>query len=214
MDIAEKSYRLIGLCGRSGSGKGYVSVLFSELGIPSIDTDAVYRNMTAPSQHLSPCMKELIERFGEQVMAPDGSLNRPVMRSLVFSGDTDALADLNRITHKHILKKTLEEAEKLASDGYSVILIDAPLLYESGFDSLCEASICVTAPESTVIRRIMRRDGISKEDAKKRLAVQKSGEELRNRADYEIVNDCDKETLLGRIRLVAEKIRRQDIDKK
>ncbi len=59
---------LVGLCGRSGSGKGYVSELFAEIGIPSVDTDAVYREMTSPSEMLSPCMKELAERFGREVV--------------------------------------------------------------------------------------------------------------------------------------------------
>ena len=163
---------LVGLCGRSGSGKGYVSELFSEIGIPSIDTDAVYREMTSASEVLSPCMEELAKRFGDRVVSEDGSLNRSVMRELVFSGDSEALLDLNRITHRHILEKTMETAESLSNEGAEIILIDAPLLFESGFDSFCVCTVCVTAPEEKVIKRIMRRDGISEEDAKKRLRVQ------------------------------------------
>ena len=198
---------LVGLCGRSGSGKGYVSALFSEIGIPSVDTDAVYREMTSAAEELSPCMKELAERFGDAVVSEDGSLNRSVMRGLVFSGDAKALADLNRITHRHILEKTMEKAKELAENGADIILIDAPLLFESGFDSFCACTVCVTAPEETVIRRIMRRDGISKEDAGKRLAVQKPAAELREKSDFEIVNDADRETILERVEAAAEKIR-------
>ena len=197
---------LVGLCGRSGSGKGYVSELFAEIGIPSVDTDAVYREMTSPSETLSPCMKELAERFGNEVISPDGSLNRSVMRGLVFSGDADALADLNKITHKHILEKTMQIAAELAENGAEIVLIDAPLLFESGFDSFCVCSICVTAPEEKVLKRIMRRDGISEEDAKKRLAVQKPVSELRARADFEIANDSEREVILERVKAVAESI--------
>lgn len=202
----DKKKMLVGLCGRSGSGKGYVSELFAEIGIPSIDTDAVYRDMTGAAEELSPCMKELVERFGEKILAVDNSLNRAVMRELVFTGDTQALADLNRITHHHILKKTLEIADNLADNGAKIILIDAPLLFESGFDSMCTSSICVTAPESTVIRRIIRRDGISEEDARRRLATQKSVTELTEKADFIIVNDCEREILAQRIGECAEKL--------
>ena len=198
---------LVGLCGRSGSGKGYVSELFYEIGIPSIDTDAVYRSIAAPSDTLSPCMKELVERFGSEVLSEDGSLNRAVLRTLVFNGDKEALGDLNRITHKHILNRTLEIAEEYSKNGSEIVIIDAPVLFESGFNSLCSCTICVTAPEETVIRRIMRRDGISEEDARKRLLVQISADELRKKTDYEIVNDVSREVLLERVKAVAEKIK-------
>lgn len=208
MERAKMGSMLVGLCGRSGSGKGYVSELFREIGIPAIDTDAVYRSMTSASDELSPCMKELVGRFGERIVADDNSLDRRVMRELVFGGDKQALEDLNHITHKHILEKTLEEAQKLADEGYEIILIDAPLLFESGFDAMCTCSICVTAPESTVLRRIMRRDGISEEDARRRLATQKSVAELTEKADFAIVNDCEREILLDRVKDCAGKLRK------
>ena len=103
--------------------------------------------------------------------------------------------------------KTMEKAKVLAENGADIILIDAPLLFESGFDSFCACTVCVTAPEETVIRRIMRRDGISEEDAGKRLAVQKPAAELREKSDFEIVNDADRETILERVEAAAEKIR-------
>lgn len=206
MKIENCGALLVGLCGRSGSGKGYVSELFRKIGIPSIDTDAVYRDLTSPSDELSPCMKELSERFGSAVISPDGSLNRAEMRKLVFSGDSAALDDLNKITHKHILEKTAEIAAELAESGAEIVLIDAPLLFESGFDRFCVCTICVTAPESSVIRRIMRRDGISEEEAQKRLAHQKPVSELREKSDYEIVNDAESEVILERVKAVFDKI--------
>ena len=201
---------LVGLCGRSGSGKGYIAKMFAEYGIPSVDTDAVYRRMTSPVSDrsmLSPCMTELIERFGEQILADDLSLNRAVMRTLVFSGDTAALADLNRITHRHILEKTQETAEQFYRDGYPIVLIDAPVLYESGFDKMCERVVCVTAPEDVIVSRIMKRDGLSEADAKKRLASQKTREELEDRADYMIFNDDERPVLYERVRCCTESLR-------
>lgn len=201
---------LVGLCGRSGSGKGYIAKMFSEYGIPSVDTDAVYRKMTSPVPDraaLSPCMTELIGRFGEQILSPDLSLNRTVMRTLVFGGDTAALADLNRITHRHILEKTQETAEQFFRDGFPIVLIDAPVLYESGFDKMCERVVCVTAPEDVIVSRIMKRDGLSEEDARKRLASQKTREELENRADYVIFNDDERPVLYERVKRCTESLR-------
>ena len=202
---------LVGLCGRSGSGKGYVSALFSRRGIPSVDTDAVYRTMTGPADALSPCMIELRARFGDSVVSEDNSLNRAAMRALVFGGDAEALSDLNRITHHYILDET-----RRIADAHCAVLVDAPLLYESGFDAECARVVCVTAPEETIVARIMQRDGIGEADARRRLAAQKSVEELEGRADYVIVNDdCPKNELIRRVDAVAdalEEVRRAEYE--
>ena len=207
---------LVGLCGRSGSGKGYVSALFSRRGIPSVDTDAVYRAMTGPADALSPCMIELRARFGDAVVLEDGSLNRAAMRALVFGGDAEALCDLNRITHHYILDETRRIADMLCAAGSPIVLVDAPLLYESGFDAECARVVCVTAPEETIVARIMQRDGIGEADARRRLAAQKSVEELEGRADYVIVNDdCPKDELIRRVDAVAdalEEVRRAEYE--
>ena len=198
---------LVGLCGRSGAGKGYVSGIFSEMGIPSVDTDRVYRDMTSPSEELSVCMKALRDRFGTEVVSPDNSLNRAVMRSLVFSGDKQALEDLNRITHALILEETNRIAAELHAGGADIVLIDAPLLFESGFNEMCECVICVTAPEETLVRRILRRDGLGEEDARKRLAAQKTAAELEDRADFVISNDAEYEIMAERVKDCAGKLR-------
>lgn len=200
---------LVGLCGRSGSGKGYIGKMFAEYGVPSVDTDAVYRGMTGPVSdrtNLSPCMRELVERFGEQVLAGDLSLDRAVMRSLVFGNDKAALAALNRITHRHILAETQVMAEQFYRGGSPIVLIDAPVLYESGFDRMCERVVCVTAPEEVIVRRIIKRDGLSEEDAKKRLASQKPVSELEDRADYVIFNDDERPVLYERVKRCIEQL--------
>ncbi|MBR5446159.1 MAG: dephospho-CoA kinase [Clostridia bacterium] len=206
---------LVGLCGRSGSGKGYIAAMFADRGVPSVDTDKVYRDMTGPCEILSPCMTELKERFGDCVVAVDGSLDRGVMRSLVFWDGTSGteeecrnnLADLNRITHRHILAETERIAEAYSKAGADIVLIDAPVLFESGFDSRCAAVICVTAPEEVRIARIMKRDGIDREASEKRLRSQMDAEELKKRSDYVIENDADRITLYARVDAVIEALR-------
>jgi len=205
---------LIGLCGRSGSGKGYIAAMFAGRGVPSIDTDRVYRDMTGPSAELSPCMLALKEYFGDEVVSEDGSLNRGVMRSLVFGeGNREALDALNRITHKFILEQTLLEAEVLRKTGAEIILIDAPLLYESGFDKLCSAIICITAPEEKIMERIMKRDGVSREDAEKRLRTQISAAVLAEKADFVLENDAEKDVLQERVDIILNTLRSMMADR-
>ena len=180
----------IGLCGRSGSGKGYVSGVFAALGVPAIDTDAVYRRLSGPADVPSACMQELSRAFGERILNPDNSLNRRAMAAIVFAADgAEARNTLNRITHAHILRETRRLAERYAKEGYRFVLIDAPLLFESGFDEFCRYTVCVTAPDSICIERIMSRDGVTEEEARRRLSAQIPLEELTRRCDYTVVND-------------------------
>ena len=180
----------IGLCGRSGSGKGYVSGIFAELGIPVIDTDAVYRRMSGPAETPGECMAELARAFGEQILNVDNSLNRRAMADIVFAPDGDTARELlNRITHSHILREARRLAQAYTEEGHCFVLIDAPLLFESSFDALCRDTVCVTAPDSVCVKRITARDGITEEEAIRRLSAQITAEELIRRCDYAIVND-------------------------
>jgi len=198
---------LIGLCGRSGAGKGYVCRLFAERGIPSVDTDAVYREMTAPAEALSPCMRELAEAFGEAIVLPDNSLNRRAMSAIVFAPDgAEARERLNLITHAHILRETMRLADEYAADGARFVIIDAPLLFESGFDRLCRYTVCVTASEDASVARIIRRDGITEDAARARLAAQLSPETLTARCDFTIENELHCDTLHEQIDRVIEKL--------
>ena len=180
----------VGLCGRSGAGKGYISSLFAQWGIPSVDTDRVYREMTGPTDTLSACMKELVCAFGEEILCPDGSLNRRALADTVFAeGGDSARRELNRITHAHILRQTRQIADVYSKAGAPFVLIDAPLLFESGFDVFCRYTVCVTAPDDVCVSRIKARDGLTETEARRRLAAQISGEELVRLCDFAIVND-------------------------
>lgn len=179
----------IGLCGRSGSGKGYVSRAFGLHRIPAIDTDAVYRSITdgsAPSE----CIAELAATFGQDILREDMSLDRRRLSRIVFApGAEGRLRELNNITHKYIFVETLRLARLNKDMGAKAIIIDAPVLFESNFSMYCDKTVCVTCPDEVSVSRIMRRDGISEADARRRLANQMSVEKLRELCCYEIVND-------------------------
>lgn len=195
--------KIIGLCGRSGSGKGYVSRLFGARGIPSVDTDAVYRELMSGGRETpSECLAEVIREFGESVISPDGGLDRQSLADIVFApGAQERLRTLDAITHKYILAECLRIISEYKKRGIKAVLLDAPLLFESGFDANCDITVFVSAPEKTCVSRICRRDCITPNKAQQRLATQKSVAELRSLCDEEIVNadGCDIDAQISHI---------------
>ncbi len=178
--------KIIGLCGRSGSGKGYVCRIFSSFGGLHLDTDRIYHSLLLPKDGvLSPCSTALAAAFGEDIIGEDMVPDRHRLGKIVFS-DPAKLSVLNEITHKYIFQETMRTVESTDCTFY---VMDAPVLFESGFDKYCDFTVCVTADDSVCIERIMKRDCIDRERAEARLASQKSVEELRALCDHEIVND-------------------------
>ena len=179
--------KVIGLCGGSGSGKGTVSTLFEKFGIHSIDTDAVYHDLTSKR---SACLDALVERFGKDILTNDGALDRRALADIVFNGadSQEKREALNKIAHKFVLMRAREILAEYKEAGMPAAIVDAPLLFESGFDKECDVIIAVIADQSTRIERIMKRDGITKEYATARIRAQLSDEYLKERADYVINN--------------------------
>ncbi len=154
-------------------------------------------------------MKALCEYFGEGIMSEDNSLNRAEMRKLVFGEENKKnLEALNRISHKFILDSTLRIAEEYKNNGFNIVLIDAPVLYESGFDKLCDKVICVTADEKKRIKRIIERDNISEEAAVKRIASQTSTVVAEKKADYVIKNNGNDAEMISEIEDCAADLRK------
>ena len=189
--------KVIGLCGGSGAGKGTVCSIFAELGIPSIDTDKLYHSMISTD---SECTMELVSAFGDVIYANPG-IDRRALRDVVFSSP-DNLALLNKITHKHILASVRCLIDK--ADNVRAIIIDAPLLFESGFDKECDVKICVIANEDVRIKRITKRDGITPEIAKARIASQIPSDKLIEMCDYSIENNSDSNELRQRIQALIK----------
>ena len=195
--------KVIGLCGGSGSGKGCVAKMLADRGFLHIDTDAVYHALTSrPSE----CTEELRREFGESVIAEDGSLDRRALAAVVFGdGGEQRRAALNGITHRYVLsevRRIIRENE----GRFAAVIVDAPLLYESGFDSECDSVIAVIAPTEIRIDRIIKRDGVSREQAQRRIAAQISDTELGHRADYVINNSEDLASLRAAVDELAKRL--------
>lgn len=183
---------IIGLSGGSGSGKTTAAAVMALLGAAVIDTDRVYRDLCVPG---SPCLSELAGVFGKDILLQDGALDRKKLGALVFS-DAAARLRLNAITHAYIAEKTKRLIKEYDASGREAVIIDAPLLFESGFDAFCDITVGVTAPPDVRMARIIARDGLTVEQAEKRIASQLSDEELSRRCDFIIENRGTNEELV------------------
>lgn len=155
----------IGLTGGIASGKSTVASMFAELGVPVIDTDVIAREVVRPG---SPALAEIRAEFGTGVIKPDGSLDRPAMRKLVFSDDSGRRR-LEQILHPRIRQETRRQAEA-AGGPYQLIVV--PLLVESSLRSFVDRVLVVDCTEATQIQRLLERDAESEEQARRMLAAQ------------------------------------------
>ncbi len=174
--------RIIGLCGRSGSGKGVFSKVASENGFFVIDCDAVYKELVSSP---SPCLNEIENAFGSFVVK-HGSLDRRALAPIVFS-DKEKLELLNSIAHKHILAEIETILSTLGEE--EIVLLDAPTLFESGINEMCDLVVGVLASDELCVRRIVLRDDITEASALARLANQKSNEFLIENCDCLVYNE-------------------------
>lgn len=186
--------KIIGLTGRSGSGKGAVCAIFARHGIPSVDTDAVYHEILATH---GACTDELAAAFGTDILDGNGLVDRKKLAATVFGKpNTDALLNrLNAITHKYIMTKTHEAVRALADAGAAAVLIDAPQLFEAGVDRECDLLLGIVASPDLCVERITARDGIDKEAASRRLISQHDDAFFRAHCDAVIENTADLEAL-------------------
>ena len=182
--------KVIGLCGGSGVGKGYVGKMFAALGFSVIDTDAVYHRILSEG---GDCVNELRREFGDGIMQ-GASLDRKELAKIVFS-DAEKHRVLNTITHKHILSDVRATIRELSRKGERAVIVDAPMLFESGFDKECDITLGVVADENIRIDRIVNRDGITRERALARISNQLSTSQIVEKCDFVITNNGSDEEL-------------------
>lgn len=159
---------VVGLTGPTGAGKSTVADTWRALGVPVIDTDSLARQVVEPD---SPCLKELVKTFSDSILNEDGTLNRAELAKRAFSSPSES-AKLNAITHPAILTLTQQLLEQFSEQGHSVAIVDAPLLFEAGFDAICHHIVAVIAPQDVRLSRIMARDKLTVDAAKQRMKAQ------------------------------------------
>ena len=197
--------KIIGLCGGRGSGKGMVCDIFHTYDIPSIDTDKVYHELTSGK---SECLDALVKEFGDGILTEDKALDRRALSSIVFGDGAAAVRrqTLNEITHKFVLERARVILRDFEEMGAKAAIVDAPLLFESGFDKECDLIIAVIADMSVRIKRIMSRDGITERSATLRVKTQLPDDYLSTRADYVIDNSGSLDDVERAVSEIALKI--------
>lgn len=185
--------KVIGLTGNSGCGKGAVASVMAEQGALILDCDKIaHENMMSWGAAYS----DTVSAFGKDILKADGEIDRKALGSVVFN-DRDKLELLNTVTHKYI---TEEVKRKIGlNKDKKCIVIDAPLLIESGLDKICDSIWAVYAPVETRIKRVMSRDNIDRESVILRFKNQMKFEDIAKIADVVINNDGDLEELREKV---------------
>lgn len=193
----------VGLTGQSGAGKGEFAKIFTEREkVFCLDTDIVARRVVEKG---SECLCELCSFFGEDILKNDGSLDRQRLASIAFTNPEKHKA-LNTITHKYIMCEIESWLSCVRNSGAAVAVIDAPLLFESGADRLCDITVAVIAPYNTRLSRILIRDGIDEKAARTRLDARPDDRFFTSRCDYVIENNGDLESFREKATRVIDTI--------
>jgi dephospho-CoA kinase len=185
---------LVGLTGGIGSGKSTVAKLLEDRGAVVFDADVLARAAVEPG---TPGHDAVVERFGADVLAPGGEVDREALASIVFA-DAAARRDLETIVHPEV-RRLLAESCEAYRDTDRVIVFSAPLLVETGMHTAFEVLVLVSAPVQTQIERLLRDRGMSEEQVRARVAAQAPLEDKAAVADVIVDNDGTAEDLEGQV---------------
>ncbi len=181
---------VVGLTGGIATGKSTVAKIFEHAGAIIIDADKIARDAVEKGR---PAYHEIVKQFGREVLLPDGEINRGYLADIIFN-DSDKKQALNRIVHPFVLQAMAEKLEQLEKDKPdAVVILDVPLLIETGMHKDMSDLIVVYAPEHIQIQRLMARNNISETDALSRIRSQMPIEKKKNLASILIDNSDTKE---------------------
>lgn len=183
--------KILGLTGPSGSGKTLFSRFLGSRGYPCINADELYHSMLVPPSAL---LDSIRAEFGDSFFDENGELNRKALGRLVFSSK-ESLERLNATVLPAVIEKIRSIAKYYEQNGAKILIIDAPTLFEAGYDKSCDMTVSILAPASLRVERISERDEISTSDALLRTQAQKDDSFYYERSDRVIVNDADEEAL-------------------
>lgn len=194
---------VLGITGGIGAGKGLAAEFCRERGAAVLDADEVAREVVRPG---SPVLAEIVASFGPGVLGRDGTLDRHKLASVVF-GDAEAVDRLNEITHPAILAEIDRRLAQLRAEGSArVACVVAPLLLESGYRSSVDRVLVVTATAEERIRRVMLRDGLSREEVEARMARQMAPAEAERQADWVVDTTSGREQAQRRLAAIWEEL--------
>ena len=181
----------VGITGRSGCGKSTVTACFAARGVPVADADQISRQVLQPG---SPVLQQLAARFGGDILSGEGVLDRRLLADRAFA-TPEGKADLDAITHPAIVRRIEAARQAAQAAGSPLFVIDGAVLVGSVIDGIWDRLIVVTAPYEVSVARIVARDGIRPEMARRRLDAQLPEAVLTARADIVLANDGTQEQL-------------------
>jgi len=176
---------VIGLTGGIACGKSTVADLFRARGVHIIDADLIAREVVAPGE---PALAALVRAFSESILAPDGTLDRQALGALAFS-DPARLKTLNAITHPAILARTGKLLAQAQRDKLGWVVYEAALILENKAQHGLSALVCVLCPRNLQRQRLIDRNGLTPEEADRRIAAQTDDATRREHATWIIEND-------------------------
>jgi dephospho-CoA kinase len=189
------SFLKIAVTGTAGSGKTTACNRLKELGLRVISADVLAREAVTQG---SEAYKKIVKYFGKDVLAADGTLNRPMLRQIVFKDDA-ARKKLEQFVHPEIIRRMKAGMMQAARDGDPIVVVEVPLLFEFGLENLFDVTINVSAPHALKVRRLMERDNVSNENAEALLKVQMSDQDKNKRATMVIENNHSIEHMLNSV---------------
>ena len=178
---------VIGLTGSIGTGKSETARQLEALGASIISADQVGHEAYTPNTE---AWEQVVSAFGDDILLEDGEIDRRKLGTIVFS-DPVQLEKLNQIMHPRMAHMVAEKISVLRNQGVNVVVVEAALLFEAGWDSLVEEVWTTDSPELVVIERLKIRNGMSEAEARKRISSQMDRTERLERSDYVIENSGD-----------------------
>lgn len=185
---------LVGLTGGIGSGKSTVSRMLADRGAVVFDADRLAREAVAAG---TPGFSAVVDRFGHEIVGPDGELDRKSLADVVFA-DEDMRRDLEAIVHPEV-RRRLVEGVQAHLDSDRVVVFDSPLLVESGQQGYVQLLVVVTAPERMQIARLEADRGMREDEVRARMSAQMPLEEKAEVADVVLDNEGSLEELEGQV---------------
>ena len=177
----------LGITGRSGCGKSTVTAVFSAHGVPLADADQISRDILLPG---SPLLQTLAAQFGADILRPDGTLDRRLLADRAFA-TAEGKAALDRLTHPEIVARIRAAKQAAQAAGAPLFVLDGAVIVGTAAQAECDRLCVVTAPLESSVARIVARDGIAPEMARRRLNAQTPEQTLTRHADYILRNDTD-----------------------
>jgi dephospho-CoA kinase len=194
-----KRCKLIGLTGQSGAGKSTVLRYLEKAGLGSFDSDGAVRQLYTPG---SACLRAVAAEFGNDILLENGNLNRGLLAQKAFSSGENTRR-LNGLVHPFVTALLLK---KIKEERPEVLVIDAPQLFESDIDAMCDIIISVTANDDIRLKRIISRDSITEAQARQRMNAQLSEEFFRANSDFVIENNGSEAELSAKTAQIIESL--------